>query len=184
MEFLLKSSKPDHKLFETHPIVNSQMLYYLGHGDIVHKPDVQELSGDCVLFKDGSLEHIDLIIYATGFNITFPFIDKKYLNWNATHPQLFLNVFHPEYDDLFVAGLIQPDSGQFGLVDYQTQLIAKFIHAQKYNPKKAGAFRKLKAGPAPNLSNGITYLNATRHYVEVEHFSYRWRLKRLIAKIS
>jgi hypothetical protein len=38
--------KPDHKLFETHPIVNSQMLYYLGHGDILSKPDVQELRGD------------------------------------------------------------------------------------------------------------------------------------------
>ena len=34
--------KPDHKLFETHPIVNSQMLYYVGHGDIAPKPDIAE----------------------------------------------------------------------------------------------------------------------------------------------
>ena len=64
-------------------------------------------------------------------------MDKKYLNWKNNRPNLYLNIFHPEYDNLFVAGLIQPDSGQWGLVDYQTQLIAKFILAPEQNP--AGA---------------------------------------------
>lgn len=176
--------KPDHKLFETHPIVNSQMLYYLAHGDILPKPDVRELRERSVVFKDGSEEAIDVIIYATGFNITFPFIAKKHLNWKGTHPQLYLNVFHPEDDDLFVLGLIQPDSGQFGLVDYQAQLVARFIAAQNQNTGKAEWFRRIKAGPAPNLSNGIKYLESTRHYVEVEHFSYRRRLQKLIKRME
>ena len=38
--------EPDHELFETHPIINSQMLYYVGHGRIAVKPDVAELCGD------------------------------------------------------------------------------------------------------------------------------------------
>ena len=176
--------RPDHKLFETHPIVNSQMLYYLGHGAIVHKPEVRELRGRHVLFQDGSEEQIDVLIYATGFKLTFPFIAREHLNWNGARPQLYLNVFHPEYDHLFVAGLIQPDSGQFGLVDYQTQLIAKFIHAQHHRLKQADQFRRLKSGAQPNLSSGIKYLDSTRHYVEVEHFSYRRRLKKLIAKLA
>jgi cation diffusion facilitator CzcD-associated flavoprotein CzcO len=176
--------KPDHKLFETHPIVNSQMLYYVGHGDIIPKPEVAELCGDHVRFKDGSLEPIDVIVYATGFNISFSFIDKKYLNWKNHRPNLYLNVFHPQYDNLFVAGLIQPDSGQWGLVDYQTQLIAKFILTQERNRTKADKFRQLKAGPQPNLSNGIKYIDSTRHYVEIEHFSYRERLKKLIKRLS
>ncbi|MGH7452658.1 MAG: flavin-containing monooxygenase, partial [bacterium] len=77
-----------------------------------------------------------------------------------------------------------PDSGQWGLVDYQTQLIAKFIRAQEQNPAKANDFRRLKSGPQPDLSHGIKYLDSTRHYVEVEHFSYRQRLKKLIKKMS
>lgn len=176
--------KPDHQLFETHPIVNSQMLYYAGHGDIVPKPDVTELRGDRVRFKDGSEECIDVIVYATGFNIVFPFMDKKYLNWENNRPHLYLNIFHPEYDNLFVAGLIQPDSGQWGLVDYQTQLIAKFILAQTQNPANADKFRRLKAGPQPNLSHGIKYLDSTRHDFEVEHFSYRRRLQKLIKQLA
>lgn len=172
--------KPDHKLFESHPIINSQIYYYLGHGDIQPKPDIKELRGVCVLFEDDTEEKIDVIVYATGYKISFPFMDKKYLNWQNHHPELFLNIFHPEYDNLFLAGLIQPDSGQWGLVDYQTQLIAKFIKAQDSNPKKAAAFRKLKANPASGKNGRITYIPSSRHEIEVEHFSYRQRLKKLI----
>ncbi len=171
---------PDHKLYESHPIVNSQIYYYLGHGDLKAKPDVQKLRGDKVEFIDGSLERIDVIVYATGYKISFPFIDKQYLNWQDNHPKLFLHIFHPQYDNLFVAGMLQPDSGQWGLVDYQTQLIAKFIKAQKTNPRKAEAFRKLKR-KAEGASNGrIRYVDSLRHKLEVEHFSYRQRLKKLI----
>jgi cation diffusion facilitator CzcD-associated flavoprotein CzcO len=176
--------KPDHKLYETHPIVNSQMLYYVRHGEIFPKPDIQELCGDRVRFKDGSEEQIEVIVYATGFNIVFPFMDKKYVNWKNGRPHLYLNIFHPEHDNIFVAGLIQPDSGQWGLVDYQTQLIAKFIGALTDNPTQANKFRRLKAGPQPDLGHGIKYIEVTRHYVEVEHFSYRQRLKKLIKKMN
>ncbi len=176
--------KPDHKLFETHPIVNSQMFYYLGHGNITPKPDIQELCHDSILFEDGTKEKIDVIIYATGFHISFPFLDKRHLNWQNGYPKFYLNVFHPEYDNLFLAGFIQPDSGQWGLVDYQTQLIAKFIHAQTHRPKKAEAFRKLKSGPMPNLGGGVSYLESSRHHLEVEHFSYRQRVKKLLKKLD
>jgi cation diffusion facilitator CzcD-associated flavoprotein CzcO len=176
--------KPDHKLLEAHPLVNSQILYFLRHGDITPKPDVEELCGDSVKFKDGSIEPIDVIVYATGFNITFPFIDKQYLNWKDGRPSLYMHVFHPEYDNLFVAGLIQPDSGQFGLADWQCRVIARFIRAQEQQPEKAAWFREIKAKEHPNLSGGAHYVNSTRHYLEIEHYSYRERLKRLAKKFG
>ncbi len=176
--------KPDHKLFETHPIINSQMLYYVGHGDITPKPEVKELKGDRVLFTNGSEEQIDLIVYATGFNIVFPFMDKQYLNWDGKKPNLYLNVFHPKYDNLFVIGLIQPDSGQWGLVDWQAKVMARFVYTQQHQPDKAARFRLLKAGSMPGLGRGIKYIESTRHYVEVEHFSYREDLKKLLARFD
>lgn len=172
---------PDHELFETHPIVNSQMLYYVGHGKIRVKPEVRELAGDRVVFADGSQEPVDLIIYATGFRLSFPFIDQQHLNWAQGRPQLFLNVFHPHHDGLFVAGLIQPDSGAWGLVDYQAQLIARFLTALESRQSQADSFRRLKQQAATDLSAGIRYVDSPRHAIEVEHFSYRRRLQRLIA---
>lgn len=172
--------KPDHRLFETHPIINSQMMYYAGHGRIRSKPDVAELCGDRVRFVDGTVEPIDVIVYATGFNITFPFIDREHLNWHDGRPDLYLNVFHPSCDTLCVVGLIQPDSGQFGLVDYQAQLVAKFFTALDREPSAAADFRRRKASPSADLGRGIRYVNSSRHLLEVEHFSYRQRLKQEI----
>lgn len=176
--------RPDHRLFETHPIINSQMLYYAGHGLIRPKPDVAELCGQRVRFADGTLEPIDVIVYATGFNITFPFIDRKYLNWRDGRPELYLNIFHPQRDELCVVGLIQPDSGQFGLVDYQAQLIARFLAAIDRDPPAAERFRRRKATSRPDLGRGIRYVNSSRHLLEVEHFSYRQRLRREIRRLG
>jgi cation diffusion facilitator CzcD-associated flavoprotein CzcO len=176
--------RPDHKLFESHPIINSQLFYYAAHGRVGVKPDVAELCGDEVRFADGSREPIDVIIYATGYNISFPFLDRDALNWRDGKPRLFMNVFHPADDDLFVVGLIQPDSGQFGLVDYQSRLVAKFIAASDAKQPQAESFRKRKAETDVDLSAGVQYVDSPRHLLEVEHYSYRERLKKLLAEFA
>ncbi len=172
--------QPDHRLFETHPIINSQLLYYVGHGRIRIKPQVTELCGTEVRFADGSQEPFDVVVCATGFRISFPFIDRQWLAWERGRPNLYLNIFHPRYDNLCVAGMIQPDSGQWGLVDYQSQLIARFWKAMEQGSPAAERFRALKAGPQPDLGHGIRYVDSPRHLLEVEHFTYRRRLQRLL----
>lgn len=176
--------KPDHKLFETHPIINSQLAYHVGHGDITIKPDVAELEGDRVRFADGTIESVDVMVCATGFKITIPFIDRDELNWQGDRPELYLNVFHPQRDDLFVAGLIQPDSGQWGLVDCQAQLIAAYVKGLQRDSAAAGWFKELKARGQGKLNRGIQYVDSPRHLLEVEHFSYRKKLERLVRRLS
>ncbi len=174
--------KPDHRLLEAHPIVNSQMLYHVGHGDIIPKPDVAELCGGSVRFVDGSAEPIDLIVYCTGFRISFPFIDHAHLNWQGVGPGLFLHVFHPQYDNLFVVGMLQPDSGIFWLMDLQAQLVARFIHAQQHDPAQADKFRRIKAGKQPDLRGGVRHVATERHFLEISHDAYRRQVKSLLAK--
>ncbi len=71
--------RPDHRFLETHPIVNSLLLYYIGHGDIVPKPNVARFEGQTVHFDDGSSVEVDTIVYCTGYLIRFPFIDHELL---------------------------------------------------------------------------------------------------------
>jgi hypothetical protein len=173
---------PDHRLFESHPIINQQLFYWLAHGRITPKPDVAELCEGSVRFADGTSDSVDLILYATGYKISFPFLDNRLLNWQDEKPRLFLNIFHPADDDLFVIGLIQPDSGQFGLVDLQSRLVARFVSACDGGKPAAAKFRDLKAANyADDLRNGMRYLDSPRHLLEVEHFSYRKRLERLLS---
>ena len=119
----------------------------------------------------------DLIVFATGYRISFPFIDNRHVLDDEQRPRLFLNAFHPQFDNLFVVGLLQPDSGAWGLADYQSQLIAQFICAQDRQAPSADWFRRLKASDQVDLSSGIRYVDSARHSLEVEHFGYRRRLR-------
>jgi cation diffusion facilitator CzcD-associated flavoprotein CzcO len=174
---------PDHDLFASHPIVNSQLPYFVGHGRIRPRQNVAELLGDRVRFADGTEEAVDLIVYATGYKISFPFLDRQYLNWRDGRPRLYLNVFHPRYDNLFVIGLIQPDSGQFGLVDYQSQLVARFVAAARDDSPLAASFRRVKAEGADPPVRKSRYLDTPRNLLEVEHFSYRQRMQRDLSRL-
>lgn len=176
--------RPDHRLFETHPIINSQLAYHVGHGDIVTKPDIRQLDGERVEFADGTSEPVDVIVYATGFRITMAFIDPQELNWRDDKPDLYLNVFHPERDDLFAAGLIQPDSGQWGLVDCQAQAMAAYIKGLDEGRKSARWFQSHKRTHRASVNRGIAYIESPRHLLEVEHFSYRRKLEKLARKLS
>ena len=71
---------PNHNFLEAHPTVSSELLLRLGQGDAVAKPNVSELLGDSVRFEDGSTEEVDVIVYATGYKISFPFFDDDFLS--------------------------------------------------------------------------------------------------------
>lgn len=163
--------QPDHRLFESHPTINSQVIYHLRHGDLRVRPDVERLTETGVRYIDGSEEPFDVVIHATGYRLSFPFIDSSELNWRDGRPGLYLNVFHPERDDLFVLGMIQPDSGQWGLVDRQARLVASYLTAQEQGTPAATAFREKKR--SPDRDAAIGYLDTPRHRLELEHHGYR-----------
>ncbi|MFP3355196.1 NAD(P)/FAD-dependent oxidoreductase, partial [Pseudoalteromonas sp. SIMBA_153] len=81
-------------------------LHHLGHGDIKARRDIRRIDGHTVTFSDGESHDYDLILMATGYLLDYPFIERAQLNWPANHdaPQLYMNVFHPEHDNLFMMG--------------------------------------------------------------------------------
>jgi hypothetical protein len=176
--------RPDHRLLASHPIVNSQLLHVLGHRRLQIKPAVAAVEGTVVHFVDKTELDVDLIICATGYQIEFPFCDASTIPWDSHRPALFLNVFHPQYDDLFVAGLIQPNGGIWQLVDLQSQLIARFILAVRNQSRAADWFRKQKRNGADAGCGGLKYVDSPRHAVEVDYFRYQRRLQRMIAKFD
>jgi len=86
--------EPDHRLFESHPIVNTLLPDFVQHGAITPKTDIVRLDGEPVYFSDGTSEIVGFLIWATGYLITFPFIDERHLNWRDGRPLLYQHVFH------------------------------------------------------------------------------------------
>ena len=175
---------PDHPLFETHPIVNTLLPYFVQHGAITPKPDIDRLDGHEVHFVDGTKERIDLLVWATGYEITFPFLDLTYLNPFGGLPRLYKHVFHPEYDNLFVAGLVQPDSGQFGIVHWQCRAAALYLRSASDGGRANQWLKRRKRDPVEDLGGGVRYQKTYRHHLEVEHASYTRALKKLVRRLS
>jgi len=176
--------RPDHRLWETHPIVNSEILGFVDAGRIVPRGDVAEFAGHEVAFADGRREPFDVVICATGYETTLPFIDARLLGADAETgmPRLFLNLLHPTRDDVAVVGLIQPDSGQWGLTDLQSRLVARMACAARRAPRAAAwLYGERQRPPRPQP---IRYVPSPRHALEVEHFRYRRELLRLIDRMD
>ncbi len=165
--------KPNYKMYESHPVVNTLILHHIGQGDIqVHK-DIDRFEGKTVYFKDGKSEDYDVIVMATGYKLDFPFIDKKYLNWSGMAPDLYLKIFHPTYDNLFVLGMVEAAGlGWEGRYE-QAKLMARYIKGLELNLDSAKAFQKKKAGPQPDLSGGYNYLQLERMSFYVHKDTYR-----------
>jgi hypothetical protein len=63
-------------------------------------------------------------------------------------------------------------------------LIARFLLAARHAPRKAERFRRLKRSAETSPAGPIRYVRSPRHAVEVEHFSYRRRLEKLIRQLG
>ena len=71
--------KPDHEPLEGHPSVSGEFLTRVGCGDITPKPGIVRFDGNTVHFTDGTTEEVDAIVWATGYNTTFPFFKQDEL---------------------------------------------------------------------------------------------------------
>ncbi len=176
--------RPDHRLYETHPVINADLLPLVAAGAIRPAGDVAAFDGETVVFRDGAREPFDVVICATGYESTLPFIDATLLGaaTATATPRLFMNLLPLDRDDIAVVGLIQPDSGQWGLTDLQAKLVARMATAARVSPRAAAWLYAARRRPAP--ASPIRYVDSPRHTLEVEHFSYRRRLERLIAAVD
>ncbi|MBA2113351.1 flavin-containing monooxygenase [Bremerella alba] len=175
---------PEHGLFDAHPIINSQLPYYAGHGKLKVFPDVRSLDGQSIEFIDSRREEFDLVVFATGYQLVFPFIEDDLLNFHNGIPKLYLHAFHPTDDTLFVAGMIQPNSGQWPLTDLQTQIIARFLKAKQEGHKTAQWFCNQKQTGGIGLGSRDHFLATARHRLEVDYFDYRKTLTKIVRQFD
>lgn len=176
--------KPDHQLMQSHPIINDQLIHYLGHGDILAKPDVQQIEGQQVTFSDGSKVEVDVIIAATGYKRCFPFLDPNHLDIGGTDQEhdFYLEIFSRKFENLFFVGGIEVSSAVFGLLGLQGQLIASFLAQESTD--KIRQFNHLKNAVRNDSRKGLKMIPSERHRRYVEKTHYRKKLHQAIQSLS
>ncbi len=175
--------EPEHRIMDTHPTMNTVLPQLAAHGRIGVKPDIAEFAGDKVRFTDGSEVEADLVVFATGYQISIPFIDNSFLFASDGSPLLYLNVFHPELDDLFAVGLVQANGSIWRLADDQSKLVASYLVALAERHERAGWFHKLKAQGHQSMSQG-SYVKSDRHRLEANYYAYRRALRRHLRRFG
>lgn len=176
--------RPDHRLFETHPVVNTELLARIDCGAIAPAVNIVAFDGNTAIFTNGHREAFDVVIAATGYETTIPFVDGRLLGADTPDgtPRLFMNLLCHDRDDLAVVGLIQPDSGQWGITGVQARLVASMAAAALGAPKASAWLYARRQRPPRN--NPIRYIDSPRHALEVEHYSYRRELERLVESLD
>ncbi len=168
--------KPDHKLLEAHPTVSSELLPRLGHGDITAKPNIDRFTGGRgVRFVDGSEEEIDLVVYCTGYKITFPFFRPEVLAAPDNKLPLYRRVVSVERPGLYFIGFIQPLGPIMPLAEAQAEWVADLVSGRATLPAPVEMQQEIAAEEERQRKR---FVASKRHTVEVDFYPYLREIRR------
>ena len=161
--------RPDHAIGEAHPTVSGRILDRLAHGAITPKPNIARLEGDRVHFTDGSSVHADLVVYCTGYKVTFPFFDEAFIAAPDNDLPLFRRVFHPDIAGVYFVGLLQPLGAIMPLADHQSQWICDHLQGRYVLPPRAEMLADIERERARMFKR---YVASKRHTMQVDFDDY------------
>ncbi len=161
--------RPDHKLFERHPAFGTDLLNYLKQGRIKPRPDIARYAGTKVHFTDGSVGEYDLIVAATGFHNSFPFLPKGLVPVENGVVQVYGGAFPDAVKNLYIVGWAQPRNGFGALLTPAARLYAEMIALQDQMEQPIGYVLKWRGLrlPTTNLVNPASVRRMLRftHYL-------------------
>lgn len=168
--------RPTHRLFESHPIMNTQVLHYLQHGDLAARGDIASLDGDGVIFKSGERERVDLIIHATGYEKPLDFVD---CGAALTPADFAWRVFARTQPGLYSMSLFETNSGAYPLFDVMADAIVADLLSLRRGDGASARFHTQLAASDEAARGGLKLVASERHRVYVDSHSFRRRLHAL-----
>jgi hypothetical protein len=128
-----------------------------------------------VVFADGSEVEADVVVYCTGYKVTFPFFAPDFIAAPGNDLPLFRRVFHPDVPGLAFIGLLQPLGAVMPIAEAQSEWVCDYLAGRYVLP------------PAPELRADIErerarmrrrYVASPRHTMQVDFEDYMAGLAR------
>jgi cation diffusion facilitator CzcD-associated flavoprotein CzcO len=171
--------RPDHKWLRAHPTISQDLYSRLGHGDIAVKPAIEAFDGQRVRFTDGSAEEIDVVVWCTGYKVSFPFFDAAFLEAKGNYLPLWQRMLLPGVDNLFFVGLYQPLGSVMQPAELQAKVIADYLCGELAFPDADTMRREMVA---MQDANDRRFVKSARHTMEVDFVPFLHALRRLRAR--
>lgn len=115
-----------HSRLEREPVINDDLPSYILTGRITIKPSVKQFKDNAVVFYNCPEEEpIDIIIFCTGYNVSFPFLEESVVKVENKHASLYKYVFPTRLQrpTLAILGLIKP----LGAIMPVTEMQARWV---------------------------------------------------------
>ena len=167
--------KPNHRFGEAHPTVSGRILDRIQHGTVTPKPNIASLEGRSVRFEDGTEVAADIVVYCTGYKITFPFFDEQLISAPENRIELFRRVFHPEIPNVMFIGLLQPLGAIMPLAEAQGAWAGEYLTGDYALPEQADVRADIRADQEAMRRR---YVASKRHTIQVDYDDYLHALAR------
>ncbi|HVR84918.1 MAG TPA: NAD(P)-binding domain-containing protein [Planctomycetota bacterium] len=164
--------QPAHRIDQAHPTLSPELLELLKKGRIHVRSDVLGLEETSVFFKDGTKESIDVIVTATGYEVSHPFLDGA----DVEPDGLYHQVVSPDRPGLYFIGLVQPFQGPvLGASEIQSRWVAGLIAGRWTLPDRA---RIQAAIEQQRRWRTASLVQTPRHGLEVDYHAYVRAIRR------
>jgi cation diffusion facilitator CzcD-associated flavoprotein CzcO len=167
--------QPEHKPGQSHPVQSEGIRDALRSGRVRARPAIERLDGDHVVFVDGSRVPADLIVWATGYKVSFPFLDPGLVAAEDNDLPLWKRTVHPDLPGLYFIGLLQPVGATMPLAQAQGEWVAERLTGHYAPPADSEVRHQMRV---EHERNRRQFYTSVRHTMEVDFDHYLWDLRR------
>jgi hypothetical protein len=127
--------RPQIEPWEERPTISTDFIEALQAKRIDVRPGIERFDGRVVHFSDGSTAEVDVVLYATGYDLDFPFFDRDTLGCEAPDLRLYQRISHTRHDNLFFVGCCRVLCPLWPLAEQQGRWIARLMQGKFALPR-------------------------------------------------
>ncbi|KAM9326987.1 flavin-containing monooxygenase 5-like [Gastrophryne carolinensis] len=164
--------KPKHRFFSQHPTISDDLPNRIISGKVLMKTNIKRFTETDVIFEDGTVEKdIDLVIFATGYTFSFPFIDESIVKVEQNQLPLYKLVFPPSLEKSTMAfiGYIQPIGAIMPISEMQSRWATRVFKGLKKLPSMSEMKKEIVMRKEEMAKR---YVKSTRHTIQVDYVPY------------
>lgn len=117
---------PEHPLLKR-PTISQDILACLESGHVIAKPAITRLDRDAVVFAPDERVRADVIICATGYKLSYPYLSQDVADTRENDLTLFCGIVPPDRDDLFFVGVSRPTGAFWPIAEAQAKFVAALL---------------------------------------------------------
>ncbi|XP_008583786.1 PREDICTED: dimethylaniline monooxygenase [N-oxide-forming] 5-like [Galeopterus variegatus] len=137
--------QPQHRFLSHQATFGDDLPNHIISGKVLMKPNVREFTETSAIFEDDTKEDIDVIVFATGYSLSFPFLesDSEILD---SQRSMFKFVFPPQLEKPTLAfiGIVQPVGATIPTSELQSRWAVRVFKGLNNLPSLSGMMADIR----------------------------------------